>query len=59
MKTIYVGEGIVEKVYGDEGEVADLNINGLYVMATLLPFMETKWNINPNKVKVTIEIDDN
>jgi len=56
MKKIYIAEGIAENVYGDEGETKDIEIDGLEVLETLLPYTRTIINTKPNKVKITIEL---
>jgi hypothetical protein len=56
MEVVYQAEGIVEKVYGDEGETSDYEIDGLYVMEILREYEQNICNTNPNKVKITIEV---
>lgn len=56
LKITYEAEGIVNKVYGDEGETKDVEIQGLEVLETLLPYMQTSFNTNPKRVKITIEV---
>ncbi|QOR56275.1 hypothetical protein KNV66_gp28 [Bacillus phage DLc1] len=57
MEIVYVAEGIVKKIYGDDGSLIDVEIDGLEVLETLKPYIKTSFNTKPNSVKIKIEVE--